>query len=355
VSNKLSGKVQTVLGPIAGEDVGVALPHEHLFVDLGCYALEPTDPAEKVLARQNITLENLAYHRHHIFCGADNMVLRDEDTAIKEARFFKDAGGKTIFDLTPIGVGRSPNGLVKVARATGLNVIMGTAYYVALSFTPEMKIGTKTEKDIAAEFVREIREGVDQTGIKAGIIGEIGCSWPLHELEKKVLRAAAIAQGKTGAAISIHPGPHPRAPFEIVDILKKAGADISRVVFGHMTRTFPANAWGARAKLCENGCYVEEDWFGREGELPVSLISRLAKVTDTQRILMLWRLIQAGFLENILISHDICFKVMLQSYGGGGYSYILQFTVPEMRKMGLMEKQIRTILVDNPRRIATFV
>ena len=122
-----------------------------------------------------------------------------------------------------------------------------------------------------------------------------------------------------------------------------------------MTRTFPADAWQARARLCEQGCYIEEDWFGREGERPVSLVSHLAKVTDTDRINMLLRLVKAGFLQRILISHDICFKVLLQSYGGGGYSYILRYMVPEMREKGLTEKQISAILIENPRRIATFV
>ena len=350
----LKGKAQTVLGVVDGGNLGITLPHEHLFIDLGCYALEPKDPEEREMARQKISLENLWYHRQNIFCGPDNMVLDDEDMAIREATYFKKLGGKTLIDVTPIGVGRTPERLVRVAKATGLHLIMGTAYYVAISFAPSMGIESRTEKDIADEFIRDITVGVGDTGIKAGIIGEIGCSWPLDDREKKVLRASGIAQQETGASITIHPGPNPTAPFEIVRILQETGADLSRVVIGHTTRTFPIDAWDMCVKLCEQGCYIEEDWFGREGERPVSLMSQLEKVTDTQRINLLLRLIEAGFLDRILISHDICFRVMLRSYGGGGYSYILRFMIPEMRKKGMTEHQINSILVDNPRRISTF-
>ena len=89
----------------------------------------------------------------------------------------------------------------------------------------------------AREIVNDVVEGVGDTGVRAGIIGELGCSWPLRPNEAKVLKASAQAQKETGAPITIHPGRHIDAPFEIIDVLDKAGADISRVV---MTAPRPA-------------------------------------------------------------------------------------------------------------------
>ena len=212
-SLELTGKVQTVLGIIDADSLGVTLPHEHLVVDVSCLFVEPTEATEKRLAHQPVSLENLWCIRY----GApnlDNWKLQDEEIAIREASFFKRAGGDTIVDPSNIGLGRDPLALAHVSRATGLNVIMGSGYYVAPSHPADMD--SKTEEDICAEIVREVTEGVADTGIRAGIIGEIGCSWPLTHNEEKVLRAAANAQRQTGAPLMIHPGRNARAPLEII-------------------------------------------------------------------------------------------------------------------------------------------
>jgi len=278
------------------------------------------------------------------------MRFDDEVLAIREVMYFKDAGGKTIVELTPIGVGFNLEGLVNVAKATGVNIIMGTSYYTARSYTPQMKMDSRTVEDIANEFIRNITVGVADTGIKAGIIGEIGCNWPLVEVERKVLRAAGIAQQETGAAINIHPGADEDAPLKHIKDLEEVGADPSRVVISHMTRTFPISARHARAKLAEKGCYLSFDLFGRDGEHPDSPYMSHDMANDVTRINEIIELIEDGFLDRVLISHDTAFKTMLRSYGGGGYSYILKIIVPKMLKKGIKEEQIHSILVENPKR-----
>jgi phosphotriesterase-related protein len=138
-------------------------------------------------------------------------------------------------------------------------------------------------------------------------------------------------------------------------VLEEAGADPSRVIFGHMTRTFPPSAAVERAKLAEKGCYLEFDWFGRDGDQPASLVGGNERVNDVTRIHQIIDLVNEGYGDNILVSHDICFKVMLRSYGGGGYGYILNTAVPEMLKMGLGQDIVDNILVDNPRRALSFI
>ena len=182
-----------------------------------------------------MALENLGWVRYDPFRNKDNLELLDENMAIYEIGLFKAAGGGTIVDATTIGIGRDPVALVNVAEATGVNIVMGAGYYVDIVHPSDMD--DRSEEQLASQMINELTVGVGGTGVRAGIIGELGCSWPLTRNERKVLRAGAWAQKETGAAILIHPGRNPRAPFEILDILEEAGADISRVIMGHLDRT----------------------------------------------------------------------------------------------------------------------
>ena len=210
---------------------------------------------------------------------------------------------------------------------------------------------TKTEDDIAAEIVRDITVGVDGTSVRAGIIGEIGCSWPWPENEQKVLRAAAVAQRQTGAPLMVHPGRHETAPFMIIDVLKKAGADLSHTVICHVERTF--FDLSLNHKVAEAGCYLEYDLFGWETSYyPLAPIDM---PNDGQRLGQIARLIADGLQDRILLSHDICHKFRLGRYGGHGYGHILRNVVPKMRQKGFREEHIRTLLVENPKRMLQFV
>ncbi len=349
------GKAQTVIGLIEGTELGVTLPHEHLFIDCRFRIMEPIDPEERKLVHQKITMENLWFAKYNRFSSADNLVFDDEEMVTHEAAYFKEAGGRTIVDVTSNNIGRRPKSLVEVSQATGINVIMGTGYYIAPSFTPEMGMDSRTEEDIADEFIRDIRVGVGDTGIKAGIIGEIGMSWPIAKEERKVLRAAGMAQQETGAALNVHPGINEGAPLECVKILEEVGTDLNRVVISHIERTFPIPARASRAKLADKGCYLEIDLFGADGLRFHEEMFPYDVPNDAIRINEVMELIEDGFLEQVLISQDVCFKALLRKYGGGGYSHILKFVVPRMRVKGMAEGQINAILVENTKRLCTFV
>ena len=351
--SELTGKAQTVLGAIPPESLGVTLPHEHLFVDAttALSSYEPGEATEQALYCQPVALENLWWIAYHPASNRDNLVLQDEELAIKEALFFKCAGGDTIVDPTPLGVGRDPLALARVSRATGLNIIMGSGYYITATHPADMD--NKTEDGICEEIVRDVIVGAGNTGIRAGIIGEIGCSSPLTDNERKVLRAAAKAQKRTGAPLSIHPGRNPKPDasgcLEIIEVLSKAGADISRTVICHIERTLIK--LGDYLKLAKTGCYLEYDIFGWEGYHSTPTIDM---PNDTYRVNQIIQLIDQGYLNQILISQDICWKHRLRSYGGHGYDHILRNVVPLMRLKGLSEKQIHTLLVENPKRLLRF-
>jgi phosphotriesterase-related protein len=350
------GQVQTVLGLIAPEELGVTLPHEHFLVDSTVWFREPTACSEKFLAHQPVNLENLGWVRYHPMSNLDNMLLDDERVAIDEGLRFKYAGGGTVVDLTSLGLGRDPLALARISRATGLNVVMGCGYYVEEA---QRGAAPLTEDAITDSIVRDLEVGVDATGIRAGIIGEIGIGgWPMRQSERSALQAVAHAQQETGAPVNIHPGNSPNSPFEIVEVLLKAGADITRVVISHVERTIVRHE--VYVELAKSGCYLEFDGFSFEGwyqrRMVVSEENPIKAdfPNDAGRIDEIMALISDGFLTQILISHDHCMKYRLWRYGGPGYSHLLDNVMPLMQEKGLQDSDIREIMLENPKRLLPF-
>lgn len=351
-----SGKVQTVLGTIAPDELGVTLPHEHCLIDMTAWFAEPSEASQSAIAHQPVTLENLGWVRYHPMEHWDNLQLLEEELAIKELQYYKWSGGNSVVDVTSIGIARDPLALTRIARATGLNIIMGCGYYSGPTHPPGMH--TKTEDEITEQIVRDVTLGVGNTGVCSGIIGEIGCSWPLTDNELKVLRASARAQQLTGAPLTIHPGHHETAYLDILEILGNAGADLCRVIMGHVDRGIFDHV--RRLSILEEcvriGCYIQYDTFGHEGYLPIRLAPKrgLDRLNDRQRVDDIFKLIDKGYLNKILISQDCCMKTNLYSYGGGGYAHILNNVLLRMSDHSITEEAILTIMIENPKRILTF-
>jgi len=343
-----TGKIQTVLGLIRPEEAGITLPHEHLMVDSTCYYKKPL-AGDIGLSREPISLDNLQWVRHHGHNSMDNLSTADEATAIQEALRFRAEGGRTIVDCSNRDILRDPKAVARVSRMTGLHIVMGSGYYYAGSYIFDMD--AKSEEDITDEIVQDITLGAEGTSICSGLIGELGCSWPLDRREEKVLRAGATAQQATGAAINIHPGRNKKSPMQIIEILREAGADINRVAIDDIDRTLLTHK--ERCALAKTGCYLGYNHFGQEGYYQPDLSIDLPN--DHTKINEIILLIKEGYLEKILTSQDICQKVMQYRYGGWGYAHILEYVVPVMRLKGMTDQQIHTIMVDNPKSVLTFV
>ena len=350
--SETTGKVQTVLGAIEPEELGVTLTHEHLLMSGECYFVEPEEASKRAYVDAPLTVDMLGIIRQVREHNLDNRRLWDVQAAIEEVSLYKQFGGCSLVDATPIGVGRDPLGLARISRATGLHVIMGAGYYVPLSHPPGMDL--RTEDEIAAEMVSDIASGVGETRIRSGIIGEIGCVWPMVENVRKVLHAAVQAQKQTGAPILVHPGANPKSPLEVVDILTKAGADPKRVIMGHVDDRLTELA--ALKALAETGCYIEYDGFGTEDTaINLSITSRTYNPpSDDQRLDRIEFLVGEGYLDRIVIAHDVSNKYQYRRFGGKGYAHILNNIVPRMKRRGLGESQVRAILVYNPRNVLTF-
>ena len=347
--SEVKGFVQTVNGVVSPDTLGPTLAHEHLIIDF-TFMLRPLTGTDTISdhAYESISLQNLGWINYDYYSNLHNLTLVDEETAINEALLFRRAGGKTIVEATTHGIGRNPRALMRIADATGLNIVMGAGFYVDKVHPKDISL--RSELDITKQIVDEITVGVDNTSIKAGIIGEIGCSWPLTPNEKKVLKSAATAQKHTGAAILIHPGRNEHAPNEILEILSNADANLNKVIVGHLDRTiFDIELL---LDLASTGCFMEYDLFGLESSYyPMSDIDL---PNDAKRIDYIKLLFDKGYGRNIVISHDICTKHRLVKYGGHGYAHILDRCIPRMRLKGLPEEAIEDITINNPARVLAF-
>ena len=345
----LAGKALTVSGSVYADELGITLCHEHCFHNVPKSLVEPKESTARRIANEPLSITNVGYIRYgHL--NLYDLELIDENETLNELFPYKLAGGKTIIDATNVDQGRDPLAIKRISLATGLNIIMGSGYYVK-SGQDLTLMDKRNEEDIAEELVRDVLAGAGQTGIHSGLIGEIGCSWPLEDAERKVLRAAGMAQKETGAPLHIHPGRNEDAPFGIIEVLKEVGTDLTHTCIDHIDRTLfgPKN----RYKLADLGCFLEFDLWGLEGYYPEWLVA-VDLPNDAQRIAIIKDLIARGYDKQILLAHDIDQRCRYMAYGGHGYTHILNNAVPAMRRREMAEEQINDLLIGNPKRFLAF-
>jgi phosphotriesterase-related protein len=305
--------VQTVLGRIDPGELGWTLPHEHTAIALW-----------------------------HIANRWDYWELRrDEPVIVGELGKFAAAGGSAFVDLTLPGVGRDPEWLARISRASGLHVVMGSGWYRDAYYPAEALIDRRSVDDLADEIVREATVGVGETGIRAGIIGEIGTDKPwLSAREERVHRAAARAARQTGLAITTH-AVQSTVGLDQLTVFEEEGADLTRVVIGHADSHPDA---GYHNAIVERGASVEFDFLGMS-------FTPLERHGEGRIVESICELLAHGHAERILLSQDVCHDSQLTRYGGNGYTYLADTFLPRLRAAGVSDDEIRTITIDNPRRL----
>ena len=200
---------------------------------------------------------------------------------------------------------------------------------------------------LAAVLVGEFEDGIGDTGVRAGIIDEIGTSAPVTDLEARVLAAAVRAAESTGMSIVVHLDPWQKAGLQVVDILEEAGADLSRVVIGHLNPTLPDIDY--HRAIAERGCVLGYDLCGYD----IVLTPGRFPPYDWETADAVARLVQDGFGDRITLSLDTALKTDLRMYGGWGYAHILLRVVPLLAERGLTSEQIDTITTGVPTRLLT--
>ena len=313
--------VNTVLGPLDTSKIGLALMHDHI---LGAAGGIPQVYPE--LLGKN--------YKERIIMGL---------TAARQA------GINTIVDADTFDLGRSVKILAEVSQLSGVNIICCSGWYGELP----PYLGNFTADQYARIFAREVREGIEGTSIKAGILksaADFGGVTPNGAL---LLRGVARAQLLTGVPIMLHSYSPDQIGRQQIEILKEEGVDLRRVKLDHSTDTKDMEylEW-----VIKQGCYLGMD------RLPGIHVPPLARVSPEGRVKTIKDLIDAGYADRILLGHDAFLvstffdtlpeaaKKKLEADNPYGFLYINKYVLPELREMGVSEKIIHSICVDNPRR-----
>jgi phosphotriesterase-related protein len=307
--------VMTVLGPVDPSALGYTLPHEHT----------------------QCTLWHIGNRWDYWELTADEPVI------LEELRLFKEAGGTCLVDVTLPGIGRDPAWLTRIAGQSGLHIVMGGGWYRTSYYPVEAMIERRSVDGLAEELVHDATVGVGETGVRIGILGEIGTDKPwMTPIEERVHRAVARASRRTGLAITTHAVMSDVGQWQLT-VFEEEGVDPGRVVIGHAD-SYPV--LDHYLSLIHRGASLEFDFLGmsftpmeRHGE---------GKVID-----LLLELLHRGHGDRILLSHDVCHNSQLRHFEGNGYTYLTEHFLPKLRERGVSEDEITQLVVANPRRVLT--
>jgi predicted metal-dependent phosphotriesterase family hydrolase len=303
--------IMTVEGPVRQQDVGFTLSHEHVLCDLW-----------------------------PILNSYDG-ILDDEDMAVLELESFRKAEGRTLVEVSSIGLGRNPSGLRRIAQRTGVQIVMGSAWYRERVYP--LYVNELSPDDLAARIVQDLAVGADGTDIRAGVIGEIGTErYYITPAQERVFRAAARAHKLTGVSIWTHTTHFGELALEQIALLQEEGVPPERIVISHLGDRFGASHV---RRIAEKGVYLGIDNIGYRGD---------GYPADEVRARNVLELVDDGFEKQLLLSLDVCLKQHLHSYGGKGYDHLQREFLPLLRKIGLAENSIQQMTIHNPARALAY-
>ncbi|RNL87596.1 phosphotriesterase family protein [Halostreptopolyspora alba] len=330
--------VRTVAGELPSDRLGLTLTHEHLANDLRASVATP-GPGREFLTSARVGPDLAWLLREDPYACRDNCVLDDVDAVVSDLATFADAGGRSVIDLTPPGIGRDPAALREIAERSGLNVIMGSGWYLQ-RFHPD-HLARASVDALVTELLADLREG---DGPRPGVIGEIGVSPDFTSSERTALRAACVAQRAAAVPLFVHLPGWQRRGHEVLDIvLEQEGVAPGAVVLCHMDPS--GGDPGYQRAIAERGVWLEFDMVGMpfrfpgEGQAPPP--SRTAKAVRA--------LVDAGHAGQLLLSHDVFLKSMLTRHGGNGFGYVPVLFAQRLREEGVAEAIVRRLLTQNPR------
>jgi phosphotriesterase-related protein len=310
--------INTVTGTVSPEQLGTTLMHEHLLIGWAGWELDCAAPKfERKSALKNCV------------------------ERLKEVR---DLGLETFVDPCPMDIGRDVTFMAEAASASGVRIICATGLYKEdLGNTAYFK--QRTIDDIASVYISEINKGVGDTGIKAGIIKCATGKGQVTKYEEMCLRAAARAHKATGAPITTHTEDGTMGR-EQLEIFASEGADLGRVIIGH---SCGASDLAYHTAMLDRGCILGFDRFGLDFLHP-----------DKLRLAALIGLLGVGYENQLVLSHDT-----VACWLGRGLdmtpetarlvanwtpTHVFKNIVPALKRAGVGDAKIRTMLVENPRR-----
>ncbi len=298
-------QIQTINGVIPSKKLGKTFIHEHLKIDLSSHKKD------------------------------NDTNFDDIDAVIDEMKVLRKKGIDAIVEVTNRGMGRDIEAMCRIAKKTGINIILSTGFYKE-PFLPQY-VYEKEEKELAKLLIDDILIGIDGTDVKAHVIGEVGTSKDsITPMEHKVFKAAAITHLDTGRPISTHTTLGTMA-LEQLELLKNYSVELSKVVIGHLDLKCDLDY---HMRVADTGCFMAFDTIGKVKYQP-----------DEKRIENIVKLIDRGHVGQIVLSQDITRKSHLNINNGIGYSYLLDKFLPKLIEAGVSAADIDKMLIDNPRRL----
>lgn len=281
-------KIRTVLGDIEDSKLGFTYSHEHLW----------TNPPASQTDR--------------------DLELTDYEASVSELWRFKHAGGNALLDATTLDYGRDAKQLIRMAKETGVHVLMTTGFNKHIYFPAW--VNSLTIEEIKQKLVRDVTIGMDGTSAKAGFLKAGSWDQLIHPLEEKVTRAMAQAQRETGAPVWLHTEAGTMGE-EMLDLLEEEGVELAKVAVGHSDRNADSHY---HLQLAKRGAYVQFDGM-----------SKIKYYPDSVRVDLIKNMIDNGYIEQLLISADMGRQSYLHAYGGGpGFEYILKKFIPRCWQKG---------------------
>jgi len=312
--------VNSVLGPIDTEALGCTLMHEHIFT-----------------AAAGIT------QNYPELLGADFA-----GRIVSGLTQAKEGGIDTVVDATTLDLGRDVTVLAEVSRLSGVNIIACTGWWLEAPF---FFTGVSTEQ-LTQLFIREIREGIAGTDIRAGILKAASDFSGVTEWQETILRAVARAHLQTDVPIMLHSYSPGRVGKQQIAILKDEGVDLSRVKVDHSNDTTDI---GYLTWLLEKGCYLGMDRYPGRGD-----------VSSIDRTKTLKELIDAGYADRLLLSHDCPLAQItgespatnkpsekLEVLNPHSYLYLKKVVFPCLQEMGVSESTLNNLCITGPRNFFT--
>lgn len=313
--------IQTVLGSIAPAELGICLPHEHVWCD------QRLAPRPELF---DVTRSTGTYMR-----------LDSYEDMVDELSAYRQAGGRAIVEVTCDGWGRDLDMLARLSAETNVHIVATAGYYIEPCmplFVAEWPLSK-----LADHITREVEEGMGADRRKCGILKSAIHRARVEGVEEKVLRAVAIVQRRTGLAITTHTTgsrrqeiPGGNATVEQVRILKAEGVSPTRVIAGHTDERPDIDVLST---LADEGCYVQFDVIGKEHWL-----------LDATRAELVQALIGRGYVDHLLLSHDRNRSYEMRYGGSTGYCHLFESFLPRLCRLGVTEEQIEAMLVRNPAR-----
>lgn len=302
--------VETVVGPIDVSKLGFTLSHEHVCVF-----------PRALFSDRSVAATRMVEH-------------------LKQA---KAAGVDTVIDVTTADVGRDVRFGEEVSRRSGIQIIASTGF----RFSPK-SYKTQTVDQIAGLFIREIEQGIDETNIKAGVIKVAASEASITPAEEKGFKAAARASKVTGVPIQTHTDARRRGGEMQADLFEAEGVSPARVSFGHSDDTDDVSYLLGLAKRGYT-LGIDHVFYGaiEKAEGQPGYIKERQEVPWTKRAGYIKQIIDAGYGDRLFLSND--WELDREAINPDGLLFNTHKTIPYLMQLGVSQRDIRTITVDNPR------